>query len=48
VDKFALRPGLVIRYDFLWKSEGDAGREHGLKIAPAPLFNNGTTSRRHP
>lgn len=34
---FALIPGLVIRYDFLWKNEYDAGREHGAKDRPCAI-----------
>lgn len=30
-------PGLVIRYDFLWKNEHAVGREHGAKDRPCAL-----------
>jgi hypothetical protein len=29
--------GHVIRYDFLWKAEQDAGREHGVKERPCAV-----------
>lgn len=32
------KPGLVIRYDFLWKKEGDAGVEHGNKDRPCAII----------
>ena len=38
----APRPGLVIRYSFLWSEERDAGTEEGAKdyygMLPKPLF----------
>ena len=30
-------PGLMIRYDFLWKNEHEAGREQGVKDRPCAL-----------
>ncbi|MGH8294414.1 MAG: hypothetical protein ACRETZ_02760 [Steroidobacteraceae bacterium] len=31
------RPGLVIRYAYLWKREHDAGREEGSKGRPCAI-----------
>lgn len=31
------KPGLVIRYDFLWKEEERAGREEGVKDRPCAI-----------
>jgi hypothetical protein len=31
-------PGLVIRYDFLWKHESQDGQEHGLKDRPCAII----------
>jgi hypothetical protein len=31
------RPGLVIRYSYLWKREADAGREEGMKDRPCAI-----------
>jgi hypothetical protein len=31
------RPGLVIRYSYLWKREADAGREEGVKDRPCAV-----------
>jgi hypothetical protein len=31
------RPGLVIRYSYLWKREADAGREEGAKDRPCAV-----------
>lgn len=31
------RPGLVLRYDFLWKEDRDAGREDGTKDRPCAV-----------
>ncbi|MGB0696156.1 MAG: hypothetical protein ACPGOY_10945 [Rhodospirillaceae bacterium] len=30
--------GLVIRYDFLWKSEDSKGQEHGIKDRPCAII----------
>ena len=38
-----LKPGLVIRYDFLWKDEDRAGREHGLKDRPCAIVSTSKT-----
>lgn len=35
---FEPRPGLVIRYDFLWKEEELAGQEHGRKDRPCAII----------
>ena len=32
------RPGLVIRYSYLWSSEADKGREEGLKDRPCAII----------
>ena len=32
------RPGLVIRYSYLWKREHDAGREEGAKDRPCAII----------
>lgn len=32
------RPGLVVRYDFLWKEEELPGREHGIKDRPCAII----------
>ena len=32
------KPGLVIRYDFLWKEEQTAGREDGVKDRPCVII----------
>ena len=32
------KPGLVIRYDFLWKEEQRAGREEGAKDRPCAII----------
>lgn len=34
---FEPKIGLVIRYDFLWKTEHDAGRAHGAKDRPCAV-----------
>ena len=31
-------PGLVIRYNFLWRSEADAGREDASKVRPCAII----------
>lgn len=31
------RPGLVIRYSYLWRREADAGREEGVKDRPCAI-----------
>lgn len=31
------RPGLVIRFSYLWKREADAGREEGVKDRPCAI-----------
>ncbi len=31
------RPGLVIRYAYLWRSEAEAGREEGVKDRPCAI-----------
>lgn len=31
------RPGLVIRFSYLWKREADAGREEGVKDRPCAV-----------
>lgn len=31
------KAGLVIRYDYLWRSEKEAGREHGRKDRPCAI-----------
>jgi len=33
----APKPGLVIRYSYLWKREADAGREEGVKDRPCAI-----------
>lgn len=33
----APRPGLVIRYSYLWKREADTGREEGIKDRPCAI-----------
>lgn len=35
-------PGLVIRYDFLWKEEQDAGAEQGYKDRPCAVILTST------
>ena len=35
---FEPRPGLVIRYDFLWKEEQRSGREQGVKDRPCAII----------
>lgn len=35
---FTPEPGLVIRYDFLWKHESDTGQEHGRKDRPCAII----------
>jgi hypothetical protein len=32
------RPGLVIRYSYLWRREHDAGREEGVKDRPCAII----------
>ena len=32
------RPGLVIRYSYLWRREAEAGREEGVKDRPCAIF----------
>ena len=32
------RPGLVIRYSYLWESEARAGREEGVKDRPCAII----------
>ena len=32
------RPGLVIRYSYLWESEAGAGREEGVKDRPCAII----------
>jgi hypothetical protein len=32
------RPGLVIRFSYLWKREADAGREEGVKDRPCAIL----------
>lgn len=34
---FEPKAGLVIRYDYLWKQEKDAGQEHGVKDRPCAI-----------
>jgi hypothetical protein len=31
-------PGLVIRYEYLWRHEHEAGRDHGSKIRPCAII----------
>ena len=33
----APRPGLVVRFSYLWKREADAGREEGVKDRPCAV-----------
>ena len=33
----APRPGLVVRFSYLWKREADAGREEGMKDRPCAV-----------
>jgi hypothetical protein len=39
---FEPKAGLVIRYDFLWKQEKDAGQEHGRKDRPCAIILTST------
>lgn len=32
------KQGLVVRYDFLWKTEADQGQEHGRKDRPCAII----------
>jgi hypothetical protein len=42
------RPGLVIRYSYLWESEAREGREEGVKDRPCAIILVVLREGRHP